>query len=297
MALVILPITSLAFSVDQVEDQNVYNTVSLSPGSHEISISPGESVTQIVRIINRLGHPANFLVNIEDFTSGNTNDEVIHFLGDDQSPYSLRDYVSAEVDDFSLEHGEVAEVLVTVSLPENILPGGRYAAVFFSFGDAPEKEGVIVNARSRVGSLFFIRVNGPVFESGELVSLSTSKDNNIFIGKRPTFLLSYKNDGNVYLNPYGGVEVYNFLGKKTSEEAIDPYFILPNASRISEEGYSSLIWPGKNTAIVRLNKGYDDIIDIKEISFWYFSYLHMAVIFLLIILIFYVLKLLLRKKR
>jgi hypothetical protein len=263
----------LAYSIETMADTPVEKDIVLGPGKAELSLDPGESATTTLYFTNRTGRTIDFTVNVEDFMGSKDPQEGTVFLGDQKSPYTLKDYLNPEVWQFTLEHGQRISLPVTVAVPIDAEPGGRYGVVFATA--APPKidgnasySGPVVGIASRVGSLFFIRVKGEANESGSLKSFSAI-DNQIFFEKGPITLRAiYENSGNVYLNPYGSVEIKNIFGKTAGDIKIDPYFAMPNAQRMKEVTWKRDYLFGMYTAEINLNRGYGDIVDTKSFVFY-----------------------------
>ena len=156
---------------------------------------------------------------------------------------------------------------VTISVPKNVPPGGRYAAILIS-ASPRQKSASATTIISRIGSLLLVKVDGVVEENGQLSN---------FVFKDGGFWISYKNEGNIHLDPYGVIEIKSAIGGPASgwKEAgnlvetvqIDPWIILPGSTRSRPLTLSGELPDGKYVAKIMLNRGYKDIVDSKEFSF------------------------------
>ncbi|MEK7066655.1 MAG: hypothetical protein AAB965_03760, partial [Patescibacteria group bacterium] len=194
----LLPNNVLAFDVVNLPDTLVKDDFIVSPAKTEIVMSPGDKIVKYITILNRFGVDYNFSVTAEDFSpdkeSGNPvlNGGVVL-----DRFFSLKNYIKPDADSFFLRQGSRATVAITISVPKNAPPGGRYAAVLI--GASPrQKTDSQTTIISRIGSLFLVRVNGVAEENGHLTN---------FIFKDGKFWISYRNDGNIHLNSYGVVEI------------------------------------------------------------------------------------------
>ena len=264
----------LAYEIQKLTNVSVENDFTLGPGKIEVFLDPGEEVTRSLLITNRLGKIMNFKVEIEDFEGSPTGEKAAILLGEEKGPYSLRDYLKPELVEFTLAHGERMVLPIEVLIPESMEPGGLYGSVLvstFPLEEIPEREEVVkgqVRLIARIGSLFFIRVQGEVNEDGILEKFDTA-DSKRFYQKGPiSFSIFYRNEGNVHLNPYGIIEIKNILGGKVAEIEIEPYFAMPKSLRYREVKWERGLGLGHYNATLYLNRGYDDIIDEVKISFW-----------------------------
>src|SRR5690606_36459792 len=114
------------------------------------------------------------------------------------------------------------KIVVSASLANNVPVGSLHSVLFV---EAKPETNIIGAARvsSRVGVLFFVRVIGDEIEKGYLSSF------NLNVGKfqfgnlsKPQVFISYKNEGNTYLNPYGFLEVLNIFGQTKKSVKISP---------------------------------------------------------------------------
>jgi hypothetical protein len=264
----------LAYEIQKLTNVPVENDFTLGPGKIEVFLDPGEEITRSLLITNRLGKVMNFKIEIEDFEGSPTGEKAAILLGEEKGPYSLKDYLKPELVEFTLAHGERMVLPIEVLIPESMEPGGLYGSVLVSTfppEEIPEREEVVkgrVRLIARIGSLFFVRVQGEVNEDGILEKFDTA-DSKRFYQKGPIpFSILYRNEGNVHLDPYGIIEIKNILGRKVAEIEIEPYFAMPKSLRYREVKWERGLGLGYYNATLYLNRGYDDIIDEVKISFW-----------------------------
>jgi hypothetical protein len=283
-----------AYKIETIDSLENKGDFVLGPGKTELLMSPGETYTKELIITNRLGKTMKFDVEVEDFSGSSDPNQAVALSGGQKGPYSLREYLKPEISSFSLENGQRITLPVTVTIPQNAEPGGLYGSVLVTSSPTDEEAAAAQDKAqgktklvSRLGTLFFVRIKGDVKEEGIFKSLSL-KDGRSFFEKSPVTLeVLYQNTGNVHLVPYGKVEVTNILGRKIDDLNIDPWFVMPQSSRIRPiEWNSDRFLFGRYTAQVSMNRGYSDIIDKKNISFWIIPWkavvLILVVIFILV---------------
>lgn len=281
-----------AYKIETLDDPDTKGDFVLGPGKTELFMNPGETYTKELMVTNRLGRTMEFNVIIEDFKGSKNPEEAVNLLGDVRGQFSLRDYIRPEITKFTLKHNERIILPTVVAIPAGSEPGGLYASVLV-VTNPPEGE-LIENDNngktkliSRLGTLFFVRVKGDAKEEGALKNFRV-KDNKIFFEKAPVSMeLLFENTGSVHLMPYGSIEIKNILGQKIDEINVDPWFIMPDSLRertVEWAGKKMLF--GKYTADLVVNRGYEDILDKKTISFWIIPWkIALAILFLLFLLI------------
>ncbi len=254
------------FAPSVVTAQTSEPVMSLTPDRFEFVLEPGETARPVITVNNNTAEPLQFKVEVEDF--GPTKDlvSVIRLYGLEAGPSSLKNYVivAPEYEQFILSPGERLAIPVTITLPNNLAPGGLYGAIVVGAMKLGEDHAQ-AKVMTRLGSLLFVRVAGAVYESGELKEFGLIRDRE---EQKLRFQLLFENQGDIYLNPYGLVTVYDWFGKAVGWQEIKPWFVLPHSFR-RQEVWLSAEWPaGYYRAVVTLNRGYADQIDEQSLGFW-----------------------------
>ncbi|MEN9647245.1 MAG: hypothetical protein RLY57_49 [Candidatus Parcubacteria bacterium] len=254
-----------------IGSDRVYGDFVVGPGKNEVTVEPGTSKTIFMTVTNRMGTERKFNLSVEDFTGSQDPSQPIVLLGNERGPYSLRDYIHLETNSFVLKQDERAVVPVTITVPVDAEPGGRYGSVLVSTASLPseDKASGIAPIISRVGSLVFVTVPGEAKQEGALEEFGT-KEGSVFLGGPIDFVTLYRNDGNIYLNPYGVVSITNTFGQNVGEIEVKPWFAMPNSLRSREFSWDKKVLFGRYTATLSLNRGYDNIVDTQKVVFYVF---------------------------
>jgi len=271
-------------------DMVAQNDFVVEPGKTEIFVNPGETVTKYITITNRIGKNVKFKLTTEDMTGTDNPQSPIRLMGDERGPYSLKDLIIPEINEFSLELGEKIVIPVTISVPIDAEPRGFYGALIVS--NEPEILGESQSAEtegkarlvSRIGSLFLLRINGEGKESGTLEDFKIIGPSKVFYEKRPQgFEILFKNDGNVHLVPHGMITIKNLLGKEVGAIPVDAYFSLPDSIRYREVIWDSGTGLGRYTANLSLYPGYGNDNQVDSISFWIIPWKILLITFLCLV--------------
>jgi hypothetical protein len=260
---------------EALPDNKVYNDFVVGPGKIEVELDPGGSRTIDVTVANRLGTDKTFTLGIEDFTGSDDPGKTVVLLGDDRGPYSLKDYIHPATGTIDIPQGMKARIPVVISIPSNAQPGGLYGSVIVGTltksptstpaGGAVPSSPVI----TRIGTLFFVRVKGPVVEDGRLTEFSLSGRRRILWDSSPvTFNLLYKNDGNVHLDPFGTLSVTNMLGASVGAVDVEAWFAMPRSLRFRQVSWTPPFLFGRYVAHASINRGYGSTTDEMDTVFW-----------------------------
>ena len=277
ITIVVLTSTSLhtfAASISTLDVENKGDFV-LEPGKQEIFVNPGETVSKYITVTDRIKGDTSFKVQVEDFTGSRDADHPVVILDNQRGPYSSKDYIIPETKQFTLKYGQQIRIPVSIKIPKDAHPGGYYSTVLISNEPSVIGTSTLNTAESntkiisRIGTLYLIRVNGDVKESGNLEDFRLKGQHQLFYEKGPfTFQILYNNDGNVHLVPYGLITVKNMLGRTVAQLPVDAYFSLPNSLRYRDISWDGKFMFGRYTITLQLNRGYKDVVDTKTISLW-----------------------------
>lgn len=263
----------------------------VGPGRTEISVKPGETVIQEVSVTNRISDGRRFKIEVEDITGSRDGSSAVSLTGNQRGPYSIRDYISFPEDEFTLELGERAWIPVKISIPEDGEPGGFYGSILISTiqddgvaraGEAPRSPIV-----ARVGSLFFITVEGDALIEGQTKDLSLVGGKWWYEKGPIDMAILYENTGSVHVNPYGEMTVTNMFGEEVGHVELPPWFVLPMSLRAREVSWDREFLLGRYTATAKINRGYDNIIDEISVSFWVMPWKVVGGVFFVLFLIFF----------
>ncbi len=264
----------VAYHIEQLEDDQIRGDFVVGPGKVDVILNPGESKVVNLVVTNRMGEEKVFTFEVEDIKAGTDSEQPVVLLGDSRGPYTLKDYIHIPEMEFTLGHNQRATIPVTISLPPDAEPGGRYGSVLVSVvskeGDLDDENGSTPSSAivSRIGTLFFVTIPGSTDLEGKVVSFDTINQKHIFTDSPINFGITFENTGSVHLNPYGELHITNMFGSEVGFIEIDPWFTLPQSLRTREISWNRKPLLGRYTASVKINRGYDNIIDEASIAFW-----------------------------
>jgi hypothetical protein len=265
-------------NIEQIGDIGEFNDYVVGPGKEYLFMDPGQSVTRKINITNRFKTEKLFKLELEDFRGGTDGVSPIEFMGLLAGPYSLKDYLKPELMEFVLQPGDRVTLPVTITIPQDAVPGGLYGSVIVTSeeviqpGEAPKE--VIAGQlpiKSRIAVLYFIRVAGPVEEEGNLENFKTDRKIYWNTDKPVSFSYSFINNGNVYLNPFGRLVITNLYGATVDNIEVNSSYVLPSSTRNNVIDWGKKLGIGRYKATLTLNRGYldkEDVQDVQTIVFW-----------------------------
>ncbi|MES3031031.1 MAG: hypothetical protein V4697_01305 [Patescibacteria group bacterium] len=280
------------YQVEQLPDKTVYNDFVVGPGKYQVELKPGQSKVVNVIVSNRLGKDKAFQIQVEDFKGSRDPLKPVILLDGERGPYSLKDYLKFGSTTFMVNHAERVTIPVTVSIPSDAQPGGLYGSVIISTVTTAQEQ-VLEGESSaganpivtRIGSLFFIKIAGDVKEDLVLKDFSLADHAWLLSGGSVSFQLLYENNGTVHENPYGFIRVKNMFGSEIAKIEVEPWFLLPDSTRLREVAWETPFLFGRYVATADIAKGYGGEKDLATVAFWVLPWKIIGLVFIVIVVI------------
>lgn len=272
--------------------------LSISPPVLELSADPGQTVVASIKLTNISNSELLIKNQVNDFGAKNeTGEPNIIFEETESTSYSLKNWVTAPAP-FKIASKETKVVDFTIKVPANAEPGGHYAVVRFT-GQAPEIEDTGVALSASLGSLVLLKISGETKEQAsiaEFFSAGSDYSKSSFFEYPPiNFVERIHNDGNVHVNPYGTVEIFDMFNRKIGSAQVNgdpadtknkPRAILPSSTRRFEQTFNKNWMIGPYTAKLKLNYGKDSqSVMTASTTFWVVPYKQILLAIMLIILL------------
>jgi hypothetical protein len=193
----------------------------------------------------------------EDFTELEDSYKISFLTGQDAAnyKYSLSSWISFETKSLELNPGE--KKVVRVFIDKNRIPkGAHYASILAEIQQPEVNKQVAVKAI--LSSLLFVRAStGQEIEDGKISDFSALRDG---IEYPNEYQVRFENNGNVYVTPYGTIQVLDPLGNLVARGPfnVDSLDSLPESIRNYQAKvvtYQKILLPGVYTAKVDLKFG------------------------------------------
>lgn len=243
----------------------------VGPGRVEVRMKPGETVVRDITVTNRISANRDFELYVEDMSGSADGAQAVVLLGDQNGPYSLRDYVTLPTQKLTLGLGERARIPVSITMPPNAEPGGYYGGVLVTtIQDDGQRGGELASSPiiARVGTLFFITVEGDAEVSGVLTDFAPVGKQWLYTKGPIPLGITYENTGSIHLNPAGEIRVRNMLGAEVGFVELEPWFVLPKSLRVREVTWDREFLFGRYVITAQIDRGYDNVIDTAKTVVW-----------------------------
>lgn len=237
-----------------------------------LTAKPGEKIQASVRVRNSSSEKIQISTSAQDFITDNAGDTPIPLMGETDNRWSLAKWMVITPQVQVLEPNEVGLVNVIIEVPKDGLPGGHYAMITHQPAVANDRGQFSVTTtdsasrvNQRVGTLVYLRVEGPINEEAFVRQLNFPKFSEF--GPVP-FSFTIDNQSDIHISPQIGVEIYNIFGRKIDTISIESKNIFPMVSRSFENEWHRIWGFGFYKARVVMSYGESGQISIANTSFW-----------------------------
>ncbi len=192
--------------------------ISIAPLKIDELVNPGEVLEKTIKVTNLFDSAQTFYFSAADFKAGDESGKAILVSpGSEEGPF-LSSWLNLPREGISFKAGEKKEISFTISVPEEVGPGGYYGAVILGtsppkleLGEGGRTAGIAIGHQAT--TLVILQVAGDAIEDALVQEFSTDK--NFYSAPfKINFLTRVKNLGNVHIKPHGLIEIKNMLGKK-----------------------------------------------------------------------------------
>ncbi len=144
-------------------------SLSLSPVQMEFVLNPGKSGAQSIVIGNGSSSPVGIKAEIDSWMIGRPGIDV--FPSEGAGALSARDWFQVESGAFEIPPGEQREVTLSITVPENALPGQYTAALSFVTLNEPGEEDLAggLSLQGKLTAFVIVTVGKPV-DAGEIAA-------------------------------------------------------------------------------------------------------------------------------
>jgi hypothetical protein len=197
---------------------------------YDLIVKPGETVTTSVEVRNPNSAPMVVESFVQDFYIGEDGKTPVGVSGDQANPrWMLSEWVSLTPTASVIEPQGSSVIEVTISVPMEALPGGRYAMILHRPA-AGEANGETTGAQIdvNVGTLLYLIVDGPLQEEASISNLSLG-----FVHEKGPipYTLTVHNDSSFHIRPNLTLTIENMFGKKIGEIKLEQNNIFPDSER------------------------------------------------------------------
>jgi hypothetical protein len=163
---------------------------------------------------------------------------------------------------------QTAEIAVVIEVPEDALPGGHYAMIIhepINPDDITEEEGSGTGVTQRIGTLFYVIVEGPINEEAFIREFQFKKFQEF--GPVP-YSFTIRNQSDIHVRPRMNIDIFNMLGQKSGTLEVESANVFPLNSRDFAGKWDKVWGFGLYTAKLTASYGQTGQVIVDTTNFW-----------------------------
>lgn len=280
----------------------------IAPPVVALTADPGQTLNTQINLRDISNSPLIVTGTLNNFSAqGEDGNPKIDVDNTEASPYSIKDWVQP-LQQLNMKSKELQKLPVTIKVPANAAPGGYWGVIRFT-ATPPGVEGTGVSLSASLGALIFVRVNGDAKEAMNIEQFYVSEPGKdtpagLFESTPIDFVLRIKNTGSVHEQPVSQVHITDMFNREVAAVNInlEQRNVLPGSVRkftapLDQSALGTTMLFGKYTATITTTFGANKLTVTNKIDFWIIPYRLIIVIVIGLILLFFIIRALLKNYR
>jgi hypothetical protein len=259
------------------------------PVRQEIEVSPGEATNLTVNFYNKSDSPISGFVKIADFIVLDNQGTPTILEDSSQAPtrFAASNWFKTTIDRAAIAANEKVTIPLSIEVPKDAYPGGRYVAVFFEpiVGELKPTQTTKEAGSTiapRLASLVYLKIKGNVRESALVTRFFTPG----FLEYGPiTVKTEILNRSDYHISPKGVITLSNIFGSPVDQVKLKETNIFPDTVRDYENSLGQKWMIGKYKLTLTASYGEKGGVLERSVYLWVFPWRVALVIVLTLIII------------
>lgn len=290
------------------ENDTAGQALEIAPPVITLTADPGQTLNTQINLRDISNSPLVVTGTVNDFSAqGEDGNPKIDVDNAEPSPYSIKDWIEP-LQQLNMKSKELQKLPVVINVPSNAAPGGYWGVIRFT-ASPPGLEGTGVSLSASLGSLIFIRVNGDAKEAMSIEQFYVSepgKDtpSSLFETTPVDFTVRIKNEGSVHEQPVSQIAIKDMFNRQVAAVNVnlEQRNVLPGSIRkfteaLDKSALGTTMLFGKYTATITTTYGLNKQKITSTIDFWVIPYRLIILIIAGLILVFFIVRALLKNYR
>lgn len=258
------------------------------PARVQLEVSPGEKTAVTINFVNQSDAPLSGFFRVADFVvvDNKGTPELIEAKEAANPRFSASSWFSTFYDRGTIPANEKVSYLAQIQVPVNAAAGGRYAAIYFEpnpvLSESKTGGEKATAISSRLASLIYIRVKGPIKESALITQFSANKFQEFGPVKVKTEIL---NRGDYHITPKGKIVLTDYFGRVIDQQKIEEVNIFPERSRVFENSLGKKWLAGRYKIELSATYGEKNQVLSAALYLWVFPWRVALIVLLTVIII------------
>lgn len=255
----------------------------VSPPRTDVEGKPGEIVQKNIKVTNNSeGQELILKVYTKDFIVQDDLGTPIPVSETTAGRYLASPWFTLEKSEIVIPPKSTQQIVVLINIPQDALPGGHYAGVFFQPVPSRGMKNTVSYTSAQVGSLFAITVPGDIKFDALIKEFKTKM--NVFEFGPIDFTAIMENQSDTHISPKTNITVKNTFGQTVAEIPVTDVNIFPYTARTLTARWETVWGLGRYAATISAAYG-PGMIASRTMYFWIMPYRLIAAILVVILVL------------
>jgi hypothetical protein len=255
----------------------------VSPPRTDLEIKPGETLQKTIKVTNTSSTELILGAQTIDFIVTDDKGTPIKVTSEASGRFLASPWFTLETSELVIPPKDTAQLTVIITAPQDALPGGHYAGIFFEPKEKRGEKKTVSYTTAQVGSLFALNVAGDI--NYDAVIKDFSVKNYLSEFGPIDFTLTLENQSDTHITPESSIKITDMLGRKVEPIKLDSVNIFPFTSRTLNARWDQVWGFGKYIATVSVVYGPSGAITSRDLPFYIIPYRLIAAILVILLVI------------
>lgn len=255
----------------------------VSPPRTDLEIKPGETLQKTIKVTNTSSTELILGAQTIDFIVTDDKGTPIKVTSEASGRFLASPWFTLETSELVVPPKDTAQLTVIITAPQDALPGGHYAGIFFEPKEKRGEKKTVSYTTAQVGSLFALNVAGDV--NYDAVIKDFSVKNYLSEFGPIDFSLTLENQSDTHISPQSSVVIKDMLGRTLETLKFDSLNIFPFTSRTQDIRWEQVWGLGQYTATVTTTYGPAGAATSRDLIFWIIPYRLVAAILVILLVL------------
>ncbi len=268
-------------SVSAVNAQDI--SLVVSPPRTDLEIKPGETLQKTIKVTNT--SETELILNAVpiDFIVTDDAGTPIKVTTEASGRFLASPWFTLETSELVVPPKDTAQLTVVITAPQDALPGGHYAGIFFEPKERKGEKKTVSYTTAQVGSLFALNVAGDV--NYDAVIKDFSVKNYLSEFGPIDFTLTLENQSDTHITPESSIKITDMLGRSVEPIKLDSVNIFPFTSRTQNARWDQIWGFGKYVATVTVVYGPTGAVTSRGVAVYFIRFRLIAAILVVLLVI------------
>lgn len=253
----------------------------VSPPRTDLQIKPGETQQKTIKVTNTSETELILSAVPIDFIVTDNAGTPIKVTTTASGRFLASPWFTLETSELVVPPKDTAQLTVVITAPQDALPGGHYAGIFFEPKERRGEKRTVSYTTTQVGSLFALNVAGDV--NYDAVIKDFSVKNYLSEFGPIDFTLVLENQSDTHISPESSIVITDMLGRKVEPIKLDSVNIFPFTSRTLHARWDQVWGLGKYIATVTVTYGPTGAVTSRDIPFYIIPYRLIAAVMVVLL--------------